>query len=231
MKACAADGAVITSKPSSSFPTTTDKYAIVDVGGVQHLVEEGRWYTCNRLKASPGDVVSFGRVLAVKDEDVFHVGRPYVEDVTVEAEIIEEFKGPKVTIYKMQPKKHTRKQVGHRQPLTKCVLQREQLPPPMLPGLSSHPITVLQCLLRRVHKRIARLQTIFVSRAWGNTPGCVTFLAHSQQMADELISSIYGSLCIFNLHESAVEDCAPSPQLHVITALHTSCRTSPQASI
>jgi large subunit ribosomal protein L21 len=122
VKACAADAAVITAKPSSTFPATTDKYAIIDVGGVQHLVEEGRWYTCNRLKASPGDVVSFGRVLAVKDNEVFHVGRPYVEDVTVEAEIIEEFKGPKVTIYKMRPKKHTRKQVGHRQPLTKCVL-------------------------------------------------------------------------------------------------------------
>lgn len=136
VKACAAEAAVITSKPSSSFPATTDKYAIIDVGGVQHLVEEGRWYTCNRLKASPGDVVSFGRVLAVKDEEVFHVGRPYVDAVTVEAEIIEEFKGPKVTIYKMQPKKHTRKQVGHRQPLTKCVLHCEHTLTPRHLGCS-----------------------------------------------------------------------------------------------
>jgi large subunit ribosomal protein L21 len=117
-----ASAAVLTAKPSSSFPTTSDKYAIIDVGGVQHLVEEGRWYTCNRLKAEPGDVVSFGRVLALKADDEFHVGRPYVEGVTVEAEIIEELKGPKVTIYKMQPKKHTRKTVGHRQPLSKCAL-------------------------------------------------------------------------------------------------------------
>lgn len=122
VKACAADAPVITSKPSSSYVTTSDKYAIIDVGGVQHLVEEGRWYTCNRLKATPGDVVSFGRVLAVKQEDVFHVGRPYVEGVTVEAEVIEDLKGPKVIIYKMQPKKHTRKTVGHRQPLTKCAI-------------------------------------------------------------------------------------------------------------
>lgn len=120
VKACAADAPVITSKPSSSYISTSDKYAIIDVGGVQHLVEEGRWYTCNRLKATPGDVVSFGRVLAVKQDDVFHVGRPYVEGVTVEAEVVEELKGPKVTIYKMQPKKHTRKTVGHRQPLSKC---------------------------------------------------------------------------------------------------------------
>ncbi len=24
-------------------------YAVIDIGGVQHIVEEGRWYTCNRL--------------------------------------------------------------------------------------------------------------------------------------------------------------------------------------
>ena len=107
-------------KPSSSYLTTSEKYAIIDVGGVQHLVEEGRWYTCNRLKAAPGDVVSFGRVLALKADGQFHVGQPYVDGVTVEAEIVEEMKGPKVTIYKMQPKKHTRKTVGHRQPLSKC---------------------------------------------------------------------------------------------------------------
>jgi large subunit ribosomal protein L21 len=107
-------------KPSASYTTTSDKYAIIDVGGVQHLVEEGRWYTCNRLKAEPGDVVSFARVLALKSDDEFHVGQPYVDGVTVEAEIVEDLKGPKVTIYKMKPKKHTRKMVGHRQPLSKC---------------------------------------------------------------------------------------------------------------
>ena len=27
-----------------------DTYAVIDIGGVQHIVEEGRWYTCNRLE-------------------------------------------------------------------------------------------------------------------------------------------------------------------------------------
>lgn len=31
-------------------PAAADKYAVIDVGGTQHLVEEGRWYTCNRLQ-------------------------------------------------------------------------------------------------------------------------------------------------------------------------------------
>lgn len=27
-----------------------DKYAVIEVGGLQQIVEEGHWYTCNRLK-------------------------------------------------------------------------------------------------------------------------------------------------------------------------------------
>jgi large subunit ribosomal protein L21 len=37
----------------------------------------------------------------------------------VEAEIVEELRGPKVIVYKMKPKKHYRRKQGHRQDLTK----------------------------------------------------------------------------------------------------------------
>ena len=118
-------------KPSASYLSTSDKYAIIDLGGVQHLVEEGRWYSCNRLKAQPGDVVSFGRVLAVKEttpegKGNFNVGQPYVEGASVEARIIEDFLGPKQIVYKMKPKKHYRRTKGHRQHLTKCVPLRSR---------------------------------------------------------------------------------------------------------
>ena len=36
-------------KPVPSYVSVSENYAVIDVGGVQHLVEEGRWYTCNRL--------------------------------------------------------------------------------------------------------------------------------------------------------------------------------------
>ena len=42
------------SKPVPSYVSVSDNYAVIDVGGVQHLVEEGRWYTCNRLNVRPG---------------------------------------------------------------------------------------------------------------------------------------------------------------------------------
>jgi len=96
----------------------TDKYAVVEIGGVQMFVQEGRWYNCNRLEAEPGQGIQLGRVLAVKKEGKFHVGTPYVEGAVVKAEIVEDLKGPKLTIFKMNRKKHYRRKTGHRQPLT-----------------------------------------------------------------------------------------------------------------
>ncbi len=39
--------------------------------------------------------------------------------VQVEAEVLEELRGPKIIVYKMKPKKHYRRKQGHRQDLTK----------------------------------------------------------------------------------------------------------------
>lgn len=98
--------------PLSQAPPST--YAVVEIGGKQMFVEPGKWYTCNRLKAEVGSRIKFGRVLAVKHEGKLEVGMPYLEKVNVEAEVIEELRGPKIIVYKMKPKKHYRRKQGHR---------------------------------------------------------------------------------------------------------------------
>jgi len=50
----------------------------------------------------------------MKKNGDFHVGQPYLTTATVQAEILEEFKGPKVLVFKYKPKKHYRRKVGHR---------------------------------------------------------------------------------------------------------------------
>lgn len=50
------------------------------------------------VQAEPGSKIQFGRVLAHKSEGAFNVGRPYLENVTVEAEVLEELKGPKLIV-------------------------------------------------------------------------------------------------------------------------------------
>ncbi|KAG2429041.1 hypothetical protein HXX76_011283 [Chlamydomonas incerta] len=97
-------------------------YAVVEIGGTQMFVEPNKWYTCNRLKVDVGSKIKFGRVLALKHEGKLTVGKPYLENVSVEAEVIEELRGPKVIVYKMRPKKHYRKKQGHRQDLSKFMV-------------------------------------------------------------------------------------------------------------
>jgi ribosomal protein L21 len=114
----------VTNSPNPSYEGVADTYAVVDIGGHQLIVEEGRWYSVNRLEAEPGSKIQLGRVLALKSAGEFKVGKPYLEGITVEAEIMEEMKGPKVTVYKMKPKKHYRRTNGHRQPLTKFLVTK-----------------------------------------------------------------------------------------------------------
>jgi len=45
-----APGAVATKNPEPSYAGAADTYAVVDIGGHQLIVEEGRWYTVNRLE-------------------------------------------------------------------------------------------------------------------------------------------------------------------------------------
>ncbi len=77
-----------------------------------------------KMQAEPGSRLQLGRVLALKDEGVFTVGKPYLESVVVEAEVLEDAKGPKLTIFKYRAKKHYRKKTGHRQPLTKFLVTK-----------------------------------------------------------------------------------------------------------
>merc|ERR1712023_262470 len=64
-----------------SIPQLGEKYAVVEVGGTQVIVEEGRWYTVNRLKANVGDVIRLPRVLLMKmGEEKIQLGLPYLEE-------------------------------------------------------------------------------------------------------------------------------------------------------
>merc|ERR1712167_108160 len=104
-----------------------ETYAVIDVGGTQKIVKEGRYYSCNRLQAGAGSRIRFGRVLAVKDNGKFHLGAPWVENALVEADILHESKGNKILVYKMNPKKHTRKLNGHRQLITQYLVTKISL--------------------------------------------------------------------------------------------------------
>jgi large subunit ribosomal protein L21 len=92
-------------------------YAIIKTGGKQYKVQPEDVIQVEKLEVE-GNSVTFGEVLAVKNDDTFTVGTPVVEGATVEAEVLEQGKGDKVIIYKYKSKKDYRRKQGHRQPYT-----------------------------------------------------------------------------------------------------------------
>jgi len=97
-------------------------YAIVEAGGTQIRVEPGRFYDINLLSADPESDYTIDKVLLVNNDDDVTVGRPFIEGATVEGTVMRHRRGKKVIVYKMQPKKKTRKKRGHRQELTRLMI-------------------------------------------------------------------------------------------------------------
>lgn len=98
------------------------KYAIIEISGRQFWVEAGKYYDVNRIPTEQGSQITLNRVLLVNDENQVLVGKPYLENVTVEGEILQHLRDRKKIVYKMRPKKKTRKKQGHRQQLTRVLI-------------------------------------------------------------------------------------------------------------
>ena len=94
-------------------------YAVIQTGGKQYRVQEGDTIFVEKLEASQGDEISFDKVLLVSGEGDTKVGKPYVDGVTVSANVLEQGKGKKIIVFKYKAKKDYRKKQGHRQPYTK----------------------------------------------------------------------------------------------------------------
>ncbi|MGL5806761.1 MAG: 50S ribosomal protein L21 [Xenococcaceae cyanobacterium] len=97
-------------------------YAIIETGGKQIRVEPGRFYDVELIHEDPDATYIIDKVLLVNHEDQVTVGQPLVEGATVETTVMKHWRAPKVIVYKMQPKKKTRKKRGHRQEITRLMV-------------------------------------------------------------------------------------------------------------
>ena len=113
-------------------------YAIIEAGGTQLRVEPGRFYDINRLTADDdNDSYTIDKVLLINNDDEVTVRQPFIEGATVEGTILEHRRGRKVIVYKMRPKKKTRKKRGHRQELTRLMITSISLNGSVIAGDSS----------------------------------------------------------------------------------------------
>lgn len=97
-------------------------YAIIETGGKQLRVEPGRFYDVERLPVEVDETISLDQVLFVQDGDEISIGQPLVEGATINATVMQHLRGRKIIVYKMRPKKKTRKKQGHRQELTRLMI-------------------------------------------------------------------------------------------------------------
>ncbi len=92
-------------------------YAVIATGGKQYRVKVGDTLEVEKLTAD-GDSVELRPVMLVDDEGEVTVG-PNIGDATVTASIVEQTKGPKLTVFKYKNKTGYRRKNGHRQQLTR----------------------------------------------------------------------------------------------------------------
>jgi large subunit ribosomal protein L21 len=99
------------------------KYAIVEISGRQFWIETGKYYDFNRISTKLGKQITLNRVLLLNNEGNILIGKPYLESVKIKGKILEHLRGKKTIVYKMRPKKKTRKKQGHRQELTRVLIE------------------------------------------------------------------------------------------------------------
>jgi large subunit ribosomal protein L21 len=97
-------------------------YAIIETGGKQMRVEPGRFYEIELLPVEEDSNYTVDKVLLVHNDQDIIIGQPYVEGATVEGTVLKHWRAKKVLVYKMQPKKKTRKKRGHRQEMTRFMI-------------------------------------------------------------------------------------------------------------
>ncbi len=90
-------------------------YAVIKAGGRQYRASVGDELVVERLPYEVGTQVEIDEIYLLADEGGVTVGKPVVPGVKVKATILEEFRGPKIRIFKYKPKERYRRRMGHRQ--------------------------------------------------------------------------------------------------------------------
>ena len=93
-------------------------YAIVTTGGKQYKVAKGDVIDVERLDAQPGDKVKLD-VILLNDGKKTVVDADALSKKKVTCEVVDQFKGEKVTVFKFKKRKNYKRLRGHRQRLTR----------------------------------------------------------------------------------------------------------------
>ena len=109
-------------------------FAVIKTGGKQYRVQKGDILEVEKLNEKEGKNISFDRVLLIETDKKTLIGTPFLKGAQVNAEILDNFKGKKVIVFKKKRRKQYKKKKGHRQELTRVRIEDIQSAPKTAPA-------------------------------------------------------------------------------------------------
>jgi large subunit ribosomal protein L21 len=92
-------------------------FAVIRTGGKQYRVAPNDIIKIEKIAGEPGDIIELGEVLLLGGDSP-KTGSPTISGALVAAEVLEQTRAEKITVFKKKRRKNYRRKKGHRQALT-----------------------------------------------------------------------------------------------------------------
>jgi large subunit ribosomal protein L21 len=100
------------------------KYVIAQTSGKQFLLKPGQWYDFDFIaNANIGDSIYLNKILFFRNENKIQLGTPFLPESQIAGKVIQQVKGPKITVLKTKPKKKYTRTKGHRTLFTRVQIE------------------------------------------------------------------------------------------------------------
>lgn len=94
-------------------------FAIIEIAGTQHRVETGETIKVPALPdVETGKIITITNVTLVADGENIAIGKPFIENAKITAEVVGRSATAKVVAFKKKRRKGYRQTIGNRQKLT-----------------------------------------------------------------------------------------------------------------
>jgi large subunit ribosomal protein L21 len=99
-------------------------YAIIESGGKQYKIEEGKKVKLEKITAPEGEEVRISNVLTINGTNGTVIGTPYIDGAYISGKVIAQARDKKVTIFKYKRRKDYKVKRGHRQAYTELLIEK-----------------------------------------------------------------------------------------------------------
>jgi len=93
-------------------------FAVIRTGGKQYRVAPNDIIEIEKIAGKPGDIIELAEVILLGGDGGPKTGSPTIAGALVAAEVIEQRRADKITVFKKKRRANYRRKKGHRQELT-----------------------------------------------------------------------------------------------------------------